>query len=76
MKDALEMATEFFNLPNDEKKMLFFSDNGHKPVRYEQVLIKPKMKYFAGEISSNTTLIQYQIGFICGLQILPLIGLS
>jgi hypothetical protein len=64
MKDALEMATEFFNLPNDEKKMLFFSDNGHKPVRYEQVLIKPKMKYFAEKfnqtlLSSNIRLDSY-----------------
>lgn len=33
MKDALDAATEFFNLPIEEK-MLLVSDNVHEPVRY------------------------------------------
>lgn len=33
MKDALEAAKEFFNLPIEEK-MLLLSDNIHEPVRY------------------------------------------
>ncbi|KAH1044581.1 hypothetical protein GLYMA_09G243500v4 [Glycine max] len=33
MDEALEVATEFFNLPNDEK-MRLFSQDVHKPVRY------------------------------------------
>ncbi|TKY65256.1 2'-deoxymugineic-acid 2'-dioxygenase [Spatholobus suberectus] len=33
MDEALEVATEFFNLPNDEK-MRLFSEDVHKPVRY------------------------------------------
>lgn len=33
MKDALDAATEFFNLPHEEK-MLHASANVHKPVRY------------------------------------------
>jgi len=34
------------------------------------------MKFTAGEISSNTTLIQYQIGFTCGLQIPQITGIT
>ncbi|KAF7845034.1 flavanone 3-dioxygenase 3-like [Senna tora] len=33
MEDAMEAAIEFFNLPNEEK-MLWFSDDVHKPIRY------------------------------------------
>lgn len=41
----------------------------------EQVLTKLGMKFTAGEISSNTTLIQYRIGFTCGLQIHRITGI-
>ncbi|XP_033511070.2 flavanone 3-dioxygenase 3-like [Nicotiana tomentosiformis] len=60
MKDALEAATEFFDLPN-EKKMHFLSSNVHDPVRYNTSLndIKDKvsfwrdfLKHYANPISN------------------------
>lgn len=45
MKDALQVATEFFNLPNDEK-MRLFSDDVHKPVRYGTSLNQAKDEVF------------------------------
>ncbi|RDX71367.1 Flavanone 3-dioxygenase 3, partial [Mucuna pruriens] len=41
MDEALEVATEFFNLPNDEK-MRLFSEDVHKPVRYGTSLNQAK----------------------------------
>lgn len=41
MKDAIEAASEFFHLPQEEK-MLLFSEDVHKPVRYGTSLNQAK----------------------------------
>ncbi|KAK7295283.1 hypothetical protein RJT34_18189 [Clitoria ternatea] len=45
MDEALQVATEFFDLPNDEK-MRLFSDDVHKPVRYGTSLNQARDEVF------------------------------
>ncbi|KAJ1443654.1 Oxoglutarate/iron-dependent dioxygenase [Sesbania bispinosa] len=45
MDEALEVAREFFNLPNDEK-MRLFSDDVHSPVRYGTSLNQARDEVF------------------------------
>ncbi|XP_060180713.1 flavanone 3-dioxygenase 3-like [Lycium barbarum] len=45
MKDALDAASEFFDVPNEEKKILF-STNVHAPVRYGTSMNQSKDKVY------------------------------